>query len=233
MEKKCKIIFCCDFCNRKFKSERWFASHTCKKRERFYSKDKPEAIMAYFAWDKFYQRSMPQHNNDYRKDYNNFINSQFYDNFLEFGKYVKDSNVLEPEKYINYVLENNIPIKKWYNDITYDAYIKYLLRKESAEDAITRTIMFMTEWSQKTDQPWNDFFRKIGPGEGVFWIKSGKISPWMLYNAESAIDFLEKCSPEQLSLIKAHAPIGPWKIRFGKHPESCKFIKQTLKENGI
>ena len=86
--------------------------------------------------------------------------------------------------------------------------------------------------SQNGEQ-WYNFFRQVNTNQAVAWIMNGKISPWVLYNVDSAIDFFERCTPEQVAIIKKHAPPGPWKIKFKKNQDSCKFIRTTLKESGM
>jgi hypothetical protein len=93
--------------------------------------------------------------------------------------------------------------------------------------------MLMNEWSIQIGEPWTDFFRKVNPNQATMWIKSGRISPWVLYNADSAVELFERCTPEQLSIIKGCAPPGPWKIKFNKQRDSCDFIRGTLRDNGM
>jgi hypothetical protein len=65
------------------------------------------------------------------------------------------------------------------------------------------------------------------------WIKAGRISPWVLYNVDSAVEFFERCTPEQITIIKGCASPGPWKIKFNKNQESCDFIRSALRESGM
>jgi hypothetical protein len=85
----------------------------------------------------------------------------------------------------------------------------------------------------QSGEPWSDFFRKVNTNQAVAWIRSGRISPWLIYNVDSAVDFFERCTPEQLDMIKTCAPTGPWKIRFSKNKDTCDFIRNTLKANGM
>jgi hypothetical protein len=185
------------------------------------------------AWSRFYELNSFGKKKDFKNSYRNFIDSQYYNAFMKFGRHIRDLNAVEPAKFIDYVIKNNLPIDKWTHDFVYEQYIRELTRQETAEQALERNIMLMNEWSMQSGENWFDFFRKVNTNQAVMWIKSGRISPWLLYNVDSAVEFFERCSSEQLSMIKSCAPPGPWKIKFNKNSESCNFIRQTLRESGM
>lgn len=225
--------FVCEFCKRKFVKEISLIDHSCEKKRRWFSKDEPAVRFAFMAWNRFYELNSFGKKLEYRNNFQNFINSRYYTSFLKFGKHMVDLNVIEPGKFIEYVLKNNLPIDKWTHDFVYEQYVHELLVHETPESALERTVLLMKDWSLQTSEPWFDFFRKINTNQAVAWIKTGRISPWLLYNADSAVDFFERCTPEQINMIKKHAPTDVWKIKINKNKDSCNFIKQTLKESGI
>lgn len=225
--------FVCEFCNREFAKELSLINHSCEKKRRWFQRDEPHARLAFMAWNRFYELNNFGKNKEYYKSYRNFIDSRYYIAFAKFGKHMRDLNALEPHKFIDYVIKNNLPLDKWTHDFVYEQYIRELIRKESAEDALERNILLMSEWAVQHNLQWSDFFRMVNTNQAVLWIKSGRISPWVLYNANSAVDFFERCTPEQLSIIKNIAPPGPWKIRFNKNADSCQFLRKTLTESGM
>ena len=44
------------------------------------------------------------------KTYDDFCNSSYYNAFVKFGKHTQELNALEPSKFIEYVIKNNIPV---------------------------------------------------------------------------------------------------------------------------
>jgi hypothetical protein len=185
------------------------------------------------SWNRFYTLNTFNKSPDFKNNYRNFIDSNYYNAFVKFGKHICDLNAIQPAKFIDYVIKNSIPIDKWTYDMVYEQYVRELVRQESAEDALERNILLMNEWSMQTGENWTDFFRKVNTNQAVAWIKSGRISPWVIYNVDSSVDFFERCSPEQIAMIKSFASPGPWKIKFNKNRESCDFIRNTLRENGM
>lgn len=233
MEEAKKLKHVCEFCKRGFVKEINLINHSCEKKRRWFQKDEPHSRYGFMAWNRFYELNTFNKNKDFKNNYRNFVDSRYYNSFIAFGKHMRDLNAIDPPKFIDYVIKNNLPIEKWTHDFVYEQYVRELTRNEPAEHALERNIMLMQEWSMQTGEEWYDFFRKLNTNQGSLWIKSGRISPWVLYNADSSIDFFERCTPEQLSMIKAHAPPGPWKIKFNKHREMCEFIRNTLKEGGM
>lgn len=222
----------CEFCKRNFSKELTLLNHSCEKKRRWFSKDEPHIRAAFLAWNRFYElNSFGKKENN--RSFQNFMNSRYYNAFVKFGKHMQDLNAVEPAKFIEYVIKNNIPLDKWAHDFVYEQYIRELVRQENAESALERNIKFMNDWATQQNEPWYDFFRKVNTNQAVAWIMNGRISPWVLYNVDSALEFFDRCTAEQISLIKKHAPPGPWKVKFNKNKDSCDFIKSTLKESGM
>lgn len=223
----------CEFCGRKFARELSLINHSCEKKRRWFQKDEPHSRLGFTAWSRFYELNNFGKKPEFRNSYRNFMDSQYYSAFMKFGMHIRDLNAVEPARFIDYVIKNNLPIDKWTHDFVYEQYIRDLTRNESPEEALERNILLMKEWSIQTSEPWYEFFRKINPNLGTMWIKNGRISPWVLYNVDSSVDFFERCTPEQLSMIKSFASPGPWKIKFNKNPDSCEFIRTTLRDGGM
>lgn len=223
----------CEFCKRGFAKELSLVNHSCEKKRRWFQRDEPHARLGFMAWSRFYELNSFGKSKEFRSSYRNFIDSQYYLAFVAFGRHIRDLNAVEPAKLIDYVIKNNLPLDKWTHDFVYEQYIRELTRQETAEQALERNVMLMKEWSMQTGENWFDFFRKINPNVGTMWVRSGRISPWVLYNVDSALQFFERCSPEQISIIKQFAPPGPWKIRFNKDKDGCEFIRNTLQDSGM
>jgi len=176
---------------------------------------------------------MPPSQNTKKKTYQEFSNSNYYSSFVKFGKWLIEQNVLEVEKYVKYLIKENIPFTKWIDRDRYREFIADVLLSETPEKALERSFDCVKNWSENSGIPWNEFWKKIGTNQAVNFIVEGKISAWMLYNSETAIDFLEKLSSEQLTIVERAAPIKKWKVRFIRYKIEADSIKQLLKEAGM
>lgn len=223
----------CEHCNRVFHSEKNLFNHSCEKKRRWFSQDEPHVRLAFMAWTRFYELNSRLRKDGARKSFKEFINSKYYLAFVRFGKHMVDLNAITPASFIDYVIKNNLPVDKWTHDIVYERYLKQYLINETPEQALSRTIEVMKDWSINNDEEWKDFFRKISPTLAAAWVKSGKISPWVLYNADSADALLDRCGQEQISMISSAAKPSQWKIKFIKDRDSSEWIRTTLRQAGV
>ena len=222
----------CEWCKREFHDEKNLINHSCEKKRRWFKKEDPANRLGFIAWSRFYELT---HSGGNKKKTSNkeFINSRYYNAFVKFGRYIVDVNAIEPSKFIDYVIKNNLPIDKWTNDFVYQQYVKDLVKKETPEQAFERAIHLMQQWSDQTGEPWQEFFRKINTNIAVQWAQAGRISPWVLYTVDSALDMIDRCNLEQQDMIKQAAPVAQWKIKFMKNKDSVEWIKQMMKDAGV
>jgi hypothetical protein len=226
-----KIKFNCEFCKKDFVKEISLINHFCKKKQRWFAKDEPPSRIAFEAWNRFYQ--LNGHIKRKVNTFEDFMNSKYYIAFIKFGKHIADLDAIDPAKFIDYVIKNNLPLDKWSHDFVYEQYIRDLTKKETPDIAFERSLILMNGWSMETGEPWFDFFRKVNTNQAIHWIKSGRLSPWVLYNTNKSADLFERCNAEQLNIIATYAPIGPWKIKFNNNKTDCLFIRESLKNSEI
>lgn len=223
----------CEYCKRGFHEEINLINHSCEKKRRWFAKEEPHVRLAFIAWARFYELNGSLRKEGTKKTFREFMDSKYYLSFVRFGKHMVDLNAVDPAAFIDYVIKNNLPLDKWTHDVVYERYVADLIKNEAPEKALARNLELMQEWSVQCNEPWNDFFRKVSPTQAAAWVKNGKISPWVLYNADSAEALLERCGPEQLKMITSMAKPPQWKLRFNKNKESADWIRDTLRKAGL
>lgn len=223
----------CEFCKREFSDEINLINHVCEKKRRWFQRDLPQGRIAFLAWSRFYELNNQFASKKKKKDYKEFIDSKYYLAFSRFARHLLDTAAPEPARFIDYVIKNNLPIDKWTHDKVYEEYVKDLVKTESPEQALERAVVLMREWSQHHDQPWHEFFREVNPNQLANWIRTGRISPWVLYNAGSAAEALKRCSPEHINMIATMAPTAQWSLRFKSDKEGATFVRDTLRKAGL
>ena len=88
-------------------------------------------------------------------------------------------------------------------------------------------------FSMEINADWTTFFKEVSLPRAIHMIRSGKISPWVLYNSEGGIGLLEKLSAEQMTMIEDYISPGPWAKRFQDSPEDVKFVMDVTKAAGL
>lgn len=223
----------CELCGKTYKTEKGLLFHTCESKKRMNEKEELYARIAFMAYIRFYQFIQPQGFKKKPKKFSDFVNSPFYKGFVEFGHYVADMKMNNPDKYIDFLIRNDVPLKKWTNDRIYEMFVTEILKKEKPVYAIERSIKNMERWAEEHDSAWEDYFNKASNFKIVSNIKTGKISPWIIYNTKSGKRFLKTLSENEINYI--YNIINPeyWKTRFNKDDEDTKAISSILKKAGL
>lgn len=225
-----KKTFKCKYCKRAFSKEATLVSHMCAKKKRFADKDSIGPRVGFRVFQRYYELTT---NSKKPKTLESFIDSRMYVDFAKFGRYIADLDPVNKDAFVDFIIKNGVKLRDWRTDYVYETYLEDLMRKEPPEKGLERTIVFLSKWAEENDCVFNDFFRKINPIEASFYIKAGRISPWVLYLAESADDLLAQFNDEQYGMIENIIDPSIWTKRITKNTDDTKFIKETLKVAGL
>jgi len=220
----------CKFCNKSFTQEKTLATHLCPKKKRYNDKDTKSSRLGFLFYQKFYKLTTRAKK---PKTFEDFINSQLYLSFIKFGRYAESQRIINPEAFLEYLVKNGIPMKKWTDiDVYYD-YLHELMKKEPVEKAIERSLVTMSKWAEKNGESFSDFFRKVNINEATYIITSGRISPWVLYLADSAEELFSKLTEEQGRMIAKIIDPDIWAVRFKIRKKDVEFVQSILKEANL
>ena len=218
----------CDFCSREFSNDKTLIAHICEKKRRWLWKDEKYATMGFRAYQMFYKVGMK-----YKKDKSqeDFIDSQFYTAFIKYGKYLVDINALDPMGFTEFLIRTNVKLDDWCLPRPYEIWIRELGKKEHPFKALERNILLMEQWAKETDNDWTDFFRNVSTPLATKWIKSGRISPWLLFTVGG--DLLERLSEEQLTMVRELLDTIYWGVKIREFEEEVESIKVHLRSVGV
>lgn len=222
--------FACGFCKKAFRSEGTLASHMCVKKRRYLDKDNVASRMGLELFRRFYELNTAQKNS---KTIEQFIDSRYYISFIKFARRLMDLRPVDQSRFVDFVFTNGYKERDWCKDKVYEAYIVELLAKEPAQRGLERSIESMGEWSEKYGAPLNEFFVRVSPSEATHMVQMGKISPWVLYLAETADVLWERLSDEQADIIGSVIDPRIWKAKFELKKDDCTFVREILKEAHI
>lgn len=220
----------CKFCNKGFSTERTLSAHMCPKKRRWTDRNTPGAKLGFRVFQRFYELST---SSTKPKTEMEFIKSQYYTAFVKFGRFLIEINPIDAEGFITFVIEKSIPLDKWTRTEAYESYLFEFIQKERPERAIERTIISMSEWAKDNESVYNEFFQKVHPVEATFMIKSGHISPWVLYLADSAEYLFNRLNDEQGTIIGTVIDPEFWQKEFSRRRDDVRFIRGILKEAKI
>jgi len=222
--------FECQWCDKTFVKESSLMSHACAKKMRWLDKDNKNVVVGFTAWKRFYQLTKSAGKN---KTYKDFVESKFYNDFVNFGRWLNDSAVVQPNAYIDYVIKGNVKLKDWTKNSVYDAYLRTTLMKEDPTDALERSIVWIQDWCAQQNVSIDKFFDTISTNKFVDVLRAGRISPWLLFVCSSPENVLGRFDNSQMKLLDNLLDPKIWNMKLRKYQKEINEYKNLMKEMGL
>jgi len=203
--------------------------HLCENKRRWQDKDQPGNRIGFQSWLNFYTKNTGTKK---KKTYTDFTKSAYYIAFVKFGHYCVDLKCINVTRYADWLLKNQIKIDSWCSDKNYTSFLIEYLRTEDHMDAIARSIETTIELSKDAGIATKDCLRYANKNRIAYAITTGKISPWMLYQSESGVKFLEELDESQQKMIIDYINPEQWAIKFRRNTELVTQAKELLKQAG-
>ena len=220
----------CKFCNKGFSSERTLAAHMCPKKRRYADKDQPGSRLGFRVFQRFYDLTTKSPE---PKSVMDFIFSSHYKAFVKFARYLIDLGPLSADKFIEHVIKNGVKMKDWHSPDVYEKWLTEFLRKEPVGAALERGIIAMDAWATENNTEFVNFYTDVHTVEAVYMIRSGKISPWMLYVSDNSASLLSRMNSEQNKILYPILDVNMWNFVFHKRLDDVKYAKEILSEAGL
>ena len=221
--------FQCGFCKKSYKRESTLASHKCKIKTRLLAKDTRQGRIALEIWLKFreYNRFGVKKN---IPKWEAFIDSKEYNNFMDFSAYLIKEKIIKQEEFIDELIKQSIPIKKWTTHETRKLWIQTSLRREHPDKAIERSILTIQDWADENNIEWTKFFSEVSVGRALLWIETGKISPWLLHTTYTFKNLMSRINDQDLMHIYDIIDLRVWNAKIVKYKKDVERIKSVFKE---
>lgn len=220
--------FQCQYCKSKYVKESTLAVHVCEPKRRALAQREKHVVLGFETYNLFYQKTQNFHG---MKTYDDFCKSPYYNAFVKFGSFVSNVKPLYPDKFIAFVVTSGTKLDHWCRDDLYDKYVVDLIRTESVETALERSINHMLDWGDNNNAQWNHYFSYVSLNRAMYDIKDGKVSPWLILNSNSGKAMIKKFNDDQLSAAGPALDIPFWFDKFKKHPSDVELVKTVAKES--
>ncbi len=224
-----KTEFSCEFCKRSFQRETTMMKHLCENKRRWQDKDQPGNRIGFQAWVEFYKKNTASKK---PRTYVDFTKSAYYIAFVKFGHYCVDIKCINVVRYADWLLKNQIKIDSWCSDTNYTKFLIEYLKTEDPLDAIARSIEATMTISKDSGIETKDCLRYANRNKLAYAVTTGKISPWMLYQSESGVKFLEELDESQQKMIIDYINPEQWAIKFRRNNEMVTQVKELLNAAG-
>lgn len=169
------------------------------------------------------------------KTYADFVESPYYSAFVKFGRHLVAIRAINPRTFIDWVIKENKKLDHWCKDSVYVEYLAQYLRREAVQDAVERSLMEMQSYADEGNGLANfkDYFRFGNSNRVCYHISTGRVSPWIVFNCSSGIEFLESLNEEQLAMVIPWIDPEYWQRKFKDYVADTEWVKDILQRAGL
>lgn len=227
------MSFVCKYCQKSYVKETTLFAHSCESKRRWQQQNEPAVQIGFKSYLRFYEISQGSAK---VKTYEDFMKSPYYSAFVKFGRHLVSVRAVNAQSFIDWLLKNNKKLDYWCKDSLYSEWLNQYIRKESVQDAIERALKEMQEYAdndEKLKNSFNNYFRFGSPNKICRQIIDGRISPWIVFNCASGINWLEQLNAEQLEIIITVIDPDFWQKKFKDYVADTEWCKDILQKSGL
>ena len=228
-----KTTFNCKYCEKPFRKETTLLAHLCEAKRRHNQRDETGVQWGLKAYLRFYEFSQGSAK---LKSYEDFAKSPYYNAFIKFGRHCVNIRCINFANFTDWLLKANKKLDNWCSDKLYTEWLPEYLKREATQDALERALKEMTEYAETHPELKNgftDYFRYGNSNRICFHISSGRISPWIIYNCGSGIEFLEGLNEEQVLIVMPWIDPDFWQKKFKDYLSDALWVKDILEKAGL
>jgi hypothetical protein len=225
--------FNCKYCEKPFRKETTLLAHLCEAKRRYMQRDETGVQWGLKAYLRFYEFSQGSAK---LKSYEDFAKSPYYNAFVKFGRYCVNIRCINFITFTDWLLKNNKKLDHWCSDKLYTEWLLEYIKREATQDALERALTEMTEYAEAHPELKNgftDYFRYSNANRICHHITTGRISPWVIYNCVSGIEFLEALREDQAAIVMPWIDPDYWQKRFKDYLADTEWVKDILSKAGL
>ena len=220
----------CRYCEKEYRKESSLAVHLCEQKRRWQEERETGVQFGLQAYLRFYEMTQGSAK---MKSYSDFVASPYYKAFVKFGRHMVAIRAVNPKAFIDWVIKENKKLDHWCHERVYLEYLKQYMRKEAVQDALERALKEMQDYADELGEfknGFSDYFRFGNPNRVCHHIANGRVSPWIVYNCDSGVGFLDQLNDDQIAIVLPWIDPDYWQRKFQDYVADTEWIKAILKE---
>ena len=223
--------FQCKYCEKSFRKESTLAVHLCETKRRWQQEKETGVQFGLRSYLQFYESTQGSAR---LKSYEDFVSSPYYNAFVRYGRYLVDIRAINSNSFTGWLLKNNKKLDYWCKDSFYEEWMLDYLKKESVSDALERALKEIEDYARDSDiANFSHYFLYGNVNRICHHICTGRISPWVVYNCDTGIKFLERISEEQVCMVMPYINPDFWNHKFKDYMADVEWCKHILGEAGL
>ena len=200
----------------------------CEPKRRYQQEKETGVQLGLKAYLRFYEISQGSAKT---KNYDDFVGSPYYTAFVKFGRHLVGVRCVNTASFTDWLLKNNKKIDHWCKEALYLEWLHEYMKKEAVQDALERALKEMQDYADsepKLQNNFNNYFRLGSANRIVHHISNGRISPWIVYNCDSGVDFVSSLNEEQIEIIMPWIDPDHWQRKFKDYLADTEWVKSVL-----
>ena len=232
MTSESELNFKCKYCERDFRKESTLTAHLCEPKRRWQQETETGVQFGLRAYLQFYETTQ---GSAQLKSYADFVASPYYNAFVRFGRHLVAIRCINSNSYTTWLLKNNKKLDHWCKDKFYEEWLHEYIRREAVQDALERGLKQMEEYANGDSglASYSHYFKYGNHNRICHHITTGRVSPWLVYNCNSGIEFLESISTEHLAIVLPWIDPDYWNRKFKDYVADVEWCKHILGAAGL
>jgi len=232
MTNESKPSYKCRYCNKEFRKESSLSVHLCEPKRRWQQETDTGVQFGLRAYLRFYEVTQGSAK---LKSYADFVTSPYYTAFVKYGQYLVSIRAINSVSFTDWLLKNNKKLDHWCKDALYETWMIDYVRREAPQDALERALQEMQDYTD-TDSgiaSFDHYFRYGNTNRICHHISTGRVSPWVIYNCDSGIEWLGDLHEEQVGMVMPYIDPDYWNRKFCDYVADVEWCKQVLTAAGL
>ena len=224
--------FTCKYCDKDFRKESTLTAHLCEPKRRWQQETETGVQFGLRAYLQFYETTQ---GSAQLKSYTDFVASPYYNAFVKFGRHLVAIRCINSNSYTAWLLKNNKKLDHWCKDKFYEEWLHEYVKREAVQDALERGLKQMEEYANGDSglASYSHYFKYGNHNRICHHITTGRVSPWLVYNCDSGIEFLESISTEHLAIVLPWIDPDYWNRKFKDYVADVEWCKHVLGAAGL
>ena len=225
------MTFKCKYCEKEYSKESTLAVHLCEPKRRWQQENETGVQFGLRTYLRFYEVTQ---GSSKLKSYADFVSSPYYNAFVKFGRHLVGIRAINVNSFTDWLLKNNKKLDHWCKDSFYEEWMKEYLRKEAVQDALERALKEMEDYAGNSDiADFTHYFRYGNSNRICHHICTGRVSPWVVYNCVSGVEWLDNLNEEHILLVMPYIDPDFWNRKFTDYMADVEWCKHVLKAAGL
>ena len=233
MTNESKTTYKCRYCDKSFSKESTLAVHLCEQKRRWQQEKETGVQLGLRAYLRFYETTQGSAK---LKSYEDFVTSPYYNAFVKYGRYLVSIRAVNTVNFTDWLLKNNKKLDYWCKDSLYDEWLREYVKREAVQDALERALKEMQDYADThpdLKNGFSDYFRYGNTNRIIHHISTSRVSPWIVFNCDSGVAFLDELNEEQVAILLPHLNPEFWQQRFKDYMADTEWVKHILKAAGL